>query len=67
MNEQKSLSDREIEEFSEIVAETIDRLITYADRHDLDRDGAVQSFATVFFELSACGTFEHYGEEKDNA
>lgn len=47
-------------EMTRIVVGTIYELITAADKHNIDRDSAVQYFSDLFSVMGNVATFEHY-------
>lgn len=47
-------------EMTRIVVGTIHELITAADKHNIDRDSAVQYFFDLFSVMGNVATFEHY-------
>ncbi len=57
------LTDKEFDDFNEIVGETIESLCICADKHNIDRDSFIRYFATMFGAMAEISTFEHYGEE----
>lgn len=57
------LTDKEFNDFNDIVGETITSLCICADTHNIDRDSFVRYFATLFSAMAEISTFEHYGEE----
>lgn len=64
--EQEFLSEQEhaayIDDFSEIVSGIIEKVVAIADKHNVDRDNAMQHFSTIFSAMVKISTFEHYGE-----
>jgi hypothetical protein len=58
------LTDKEFDEFNDIVGDTIDRLLECADKNNIDRDSFVQYFATMFMAMSQVSTFKEYGKER---
>lgn len=49
-------------DFSEVVNTVIEKVIAIADKHNVDRDNAMQHFSTVFSAMVQISTFEHFGE-----
>lgn len=43
-----------------IVGGTIHELIAAADKHNIDRDSAVQYYSDLFSAMASVATFEHY-------
>ena len=43
-----------------IVGCTIHELIAAADKHNIDRDSAVQYYSDLFSAMASVATFEHY-------
>lgn len=56
-----------IEDFSPLVSEVIEKVVFIADKHNVDRDNAVQHFATIFKAMSEISTFQNWGEPKNPA
>lgn len=63
-NEDEYLTQRECDEymndFSQVMHIVIEQVIALADRHNVDRDNAMQHFAAVFSAMTQCSTFEHF-------
>ena len=55
-------SDAWANEMARIVADTIHELVSAADRHNIDRDSAVQYFSDLFSVMASISTFEHFAE-----
>lgn len=51
-----------MEDFTEIVNGVIEKVIAVADKHNVDRDNAMQHFSTIFSAMVQISTFEHFGE-----
>ena len=51
-----------IKDFSEVVNSVIKKVIAIADKHNVDRDNAMQHFLTIFSAMVQISTFEHLGE-----
>lgn len=49
-------------EMIRITTGTIHELISAADKHNIDRDSAVQYFSDLFSIMSSVSTFEHFEE-----
>lgn len=47
-------------EMTRIVGGTIHELIAAADKHNIDRDSAVQYYSDLFSAMASVATFEHY-------
>ena len=47
-------------EMTRIVGGTIHELIAAADKHNIDRDSAVQYYSDLFSDMASVATFEHY-------
>lgn len=47
-------------EMSRIACGTIHELLTAADKHNIDRDSAVEYFSDLFSTMASVITFEHY-------
>ena len=60
------LNDKEhaayMEDFTQVVNDTINRVIFIADKHNIDRDNAIQHFATIFKIMTEISTFQNWGE-----
>lgn len=59
------LNDKEhaayMEDFSVVVNGVIDEVISIADKHNIDRDNAIQHFATIFKAMTEISTFKNWG------
>lgn len=63
MTERESnLTEAELSDFNDIIAETIKRLVDCADKHNIDRDSFVRYFAAIFETMAEISTFGYYGE-----
>jgi hypothetical protein len=68
----ESLTQKEADvwasEMARIIGGTIHELIVAADKHNIDRDSAVQYYSDLFSAMVSVSTFEHYemggGESK---
>lgn len=60
LNEQEH--DAYMEDFSGVVTDVIGKVIAIADKHNVDRDNAMQHFITIFSAMVQISTFEHFGE-----
>lgn len=47
-------------EMARIITGTIHELLSAADRHNIDRDSAVQHFSALFSTMADVATFEHF-------
>lgn len=47
-------------EMARIVTGTIHELVAAADKHNIDRDSAVQYFSDLFSVMVSISTFEHF-------
>lgn len=56
------LTDKEFDDFNDIVGETITKLVECADKHNIDRDSFVRYFAQMFGVMAEISTFEQYGK-----
>lgn len=65
------LNDKEhaayMEDFTGVVNGVIDKVICIADKHNIDRDNAVQHFATIFKAMTEISTFQNWGEDSSDA
>ena len=59
-------ADAWAQEMSRIVTGTIHELVSAADRHNIDRDSAVQYFSDLFSVMASVSTFEHFTEGGEN-
>lgn len=48
-------------DFTDIVSSTIDNIISLADKHNVDRNNAMEHFAKIFSSMVEISTFEKYG------
>lgn len=66
MPEQEILSGKDRDAFisdtAEITTDLIHKLVEMADKHNVDRDNAVQYFASMFKMMVEISTFENYGK-----
>ena len=60
MRDNNQLTDVWEEEMTRIVNGTIHELVSAADRHNIDRDSAVQYFSDLFSVMASVCTFEHF-------
>ncbi len=54
-----------MEDFSEVVNSVIGKVIFIADKHKVDRDNAIQHFATIFKAMTEISTFQDWGEPEN--
>ena len=57
--------DAYMKEFMSIVLTTVDGVIKLADRHIIDRDNAIEHFATIFKTMQEVSTFRSFGKEAE--
>ncbi len=57
--------DAYMKEFMSIVLTTVDGVIKLADRHNIDRDNAIEHFATIFKTMQEVSTFQSFGKEAE--
>ena len=61
--EQKYLNDKErneyIDDISRVATDLIGKLIFIADKHNVDRDNAMQHFSQLLSAMVQISTFEH--------
>lgn len=66
MPEQEILSGKDRDAFisdtAEITTDLLHKLVEMADKHNVDRDNAVQYFASMFKMMVEISTFENYGK-----
>lgn len=64
--EQEYLNDKEHEgymnDISSVVTDLIGKVIFIADKHNVDRDNAMQHFSRLLSAMVQISTFEHFGE-----
>lgn len=58
----KKENDIYTKEMSEVLNRVIADVIDFADAHNVDRDNAVQHFATILKTMSEISTFQHWGD-----
>lgn len=62
--EREELSKKEhaawVKEFAEIVAVSVDKVIALADKYNVDRDNAMDYFATNVSTMTEISTFKNY-------
>lgn len=60
------LNDKEhaayMEDFAPVVNDLIDKLVAIADKHNVDRDNAIQHFSVIFGTTAEISTFQGWGE-----
>ena len=63
------LTGAEFEAFGEVfcvlISETLENIIVAADKHNVDRDNAVQYFASIFKNMAEISTFRNYPTKKE--
>ena len=63
----KSLDAKEADAWAQemvrIVTGTIHEVVSAADRHNIDRDSAVQYFSDLFSVMASVSTFQHFQKE----
>lgn len=68
MSEKEYLTEQEhdayMHDFSDIMHTVIKTIIVLADKHNVDRNNALQHFATIFSTMVQCSTFEHFKENE---
>lgn len=66
MEEELNGKEREafMEDFTDIVIETINSIISIADKHNVDRDNAVMYFSQMFGKMAEVSTFQKWGEQQ---
>lgn len=52
--------DAYISDISEVVNNLIDKIIGVADKHNVDRDNAMQHFSQLFGAMVEISTFQHW-------
>ena len=65
------LNDKEhaayMEDFTPVVNDLIDKLVAIADKHNVDRDNAIQHFSVIFGTMAEISTFQNWGEDSSDA
>lgn len=54
--------DAFISDTATITTDLLHKLVKMADKHNVDRDNAVQYFASMFKTMAEISTFENYGK-----
>lgn len=57
------LTDKEFDDFKKITGRTINELIMYADKHNIDRDSLMKFFSQMFLALVETSTFKNFESE----
>lgn len=52
-----------MEDFSGIMLGAVKKVIGLADKHNVDRDSAMEHFATVFKTMQEVSTFQNWSDE----
>ena len=52
--------DDYIEDFNDVMKDVIKKVITIADKHNVDRDNAMQHFSAIFSMTVQISTFENF-------
>lgn len=62
------LNDKEhaayMEDFTPVVNDLIDKLVAIADKHNVDRDNAIQHFSVIFGTMAEISTFQGWGKSE---
>lgn len=62
--DQEILSDKEhddyINDISGVMNTVIDKIIAVADKHNVDRDNAIQHFSQLFGAMASLSTFQNW-------
>lgn len=58
--------DAYMDDFSGVVTDVIGKVLAIADKHNVDRDNAMQHFSTIFSAMIQISTFKHFGEGEKN-
>ena len=53
-----------MEDFSSLVLATVHGVVDLADRYNIDRDNAMEHFATLFKAMQEVSTFQNFGNEE---
>ena len=60
LNEQEH--DHYMNEISNVMGDLIDKVLFIADKHNINRDNAMQHFSTILSLTVQVSTFEYYGK-----
>jgi hypothetical protein len=55
--------DGYMEDFSGVVLSAVKKVIGLADKHNVDRDSAMEHFAAVFKMMQEASTFQNWSDE----
>ena len=55
--------DAYMEDFSGVVLDAVKKVIGLADKHNVDRDSAMEHFATVLKTIQEVSTFQDWSDE----
>ena len=56
-----------MEDFTWVVNGVVEKVISIADKHNIDRDNAIQHFATIFKAMTEITTFQNWGESENHS
>lgn len=63
----KDLSDKEIEDFSNLTNKVLAEICRISDAHNIDRDSALKYFADMLTDFTEVATIQNYDSKQTNA
>lgn len=63
----KDLSDKEIEDFSNLANKVLEEICRISDAHNIDRDSALKYFADMLTAFTEIATIQNYDRKQTNA
>ena len=63
----KDLSDKEIEDFSNLTNKVLEEICRISDAHNIDRDSALKYFADMLTAFTEVATIQNYDSKQTNA
>ena len=63
----KDLSDKEIEDFSNLTNKVLAEICRISDAHNIDRDSALKYFADMLTAFTEVATIQNYDSKQTNA
>ena len=64
---QRNLTDKEMEDLKNIVTDTLASVCVMADKHSIDRDSMLKYFAGMLAALAEFASIQNYGTKHTNA
>lgn len=58
--EERNLTNKEFDELSSIITETIKKPITFADKNDLERNSVIDHYSNLFKTMSSISSFTNF-------